>query len=217
MDEALRLHLNDFRDMSGDKVHEKVFEITQPYLGTGRILVTGAGEGAFESRLIRAGVSPERISALDIRPHKYKLRQVTCGQADLNDSIPFADELFDTCYSIEVIEHLERPKRLIDEAYRVLKPGGILALTTPNVHSLMQKLRFLFTDRLAWFEQVDYFGSGHIHPLLDATLGWFCRDRFERVHYDSNKFHFRLPKLPSIPMPKHRLFAVNNIYVLKRL
>ena len=47
--------------------------------------------------------------------------------------LPFADEQFECAISSEVIEHIpDEDGRLIDELDRVLKPGGILVLGTPD-------------------------------------------------------------------------------------
>lgn len=43
----------------------------------------------------------------------------------------FPNNYFDYIVAGELIEHLERPQDLIEEAYRILKNGGILALSTP--------------------------------------------------------------------------------------
>jgi len=44
----------------------------------------------------------------------------------------FPDNTFDGLISIEVIEHIEKTNDYLAEAYRVLKPGGLIMLTTPN-------------------------------------------------------------------------------------
>jgi 2-polyprenyl-3-methyl-5-hydroxy-6-metoxy-1,4-benzoquinol methylase len=46
--------------------------------------------------------------------------------------LPFEENHFDLVISSEVIEHTEDPYLAVKEFYRVLKPGGILALTVPN-------------------------------------------------------------------------------------
>jgi SAM-dependent methyltransferase len=45
--------------------------------------------------------------------------------------IPFPDGEFDYVFSTEVMEHVPEPKDFLKEAYRVLKPGGVLIMTVP--------------------------------------------------------------------------------------
>lgn len=59
-----------------------------------------------------------------------------CGVAD---ALPFGDESVDYLVAGEIIEHLEDPKKLIDEAYRVLRPGGTIALSTPFEELISQQ------------------------------------------------------------------------------
>ncbi|MEM2512589.1 MAG: class I SAM-dependent methyltransferase, partial [Ignisphaera sp.] len=54
--------------------------------------------------------------------------------ADLSkDSLPFPNEFFDLVLSLEVIEHLANPDNMLKEAYRVLRKGGYLLISTPNL------------------------------------------------------------------------------------
>lgn len=48
----------------------------------------------------------------------------------------FPDAAFDAAYLSQVIEHLLEPQKMLAELRRILRPGGRLLLTTPNVHSL---------------------------------------------------------------------------------
>jgi SAM-dependent methyltransferase len=51
---------------------------------------------------------------------------------------PFADGSFDAIYSVEVVEHLPDDVlgAMLDDAYRLLAPGGMLVITTPNNEDL---------------------------------------------------------------------------------
>ncbi|MBZ5621441.1 MAG: methyltransferase domain-containing protein [Acidobacteriia bacterium] len=56
--------------------------------------------------------------------------------AELNP-FPYQDEYFSTVLCCELLEHLEHdPMHMMSEIYRILKPGGVLLLTTPNIASL---------------------------------------------------------------------------------
>lgn len=57
-------------------------------------------------------------------------------------SLPEAS--FDILYAGEIIEHTWTPAVMIDECRRLLKPGGLLVLDTPNPYALQCLARFLF-------------------------------------------------------------------------
>jgi SAM-dependent methyltransferase len=48
------------------------------------------------------------------------------------EKLPFRDGTFDAYCSFETLEHVPDPVRLLREAHRVLKPGGVLLLSTPD-------------------------------------------------------------------------------------
>jgi SAM-dependent methyltransferase len=79
--------------------------------------------------------------------------------ADLARPLPWSDAFFDLVLSVEGIEHLENRHAYLREIARVLKPGGTLVLTTPNIVSLRSRVRFR--------------GSGFFHqdprPLREAA------------------------------------------------
>jgi SAM-dependent methyltransferase len=70
------------------------------------------------------------------------------GGVDLNSLLPFKKDSFDAVDIIEVIEHLENQPQLIREIARVLRPGGIVVISTPNVLNVFSRLCFLFTGFL---------------------------------------------------------------------
>ena len=65
--------------------------------------------------------------------------------ADACARLPFADASFDVVLSMEGIEHFEHQAGFLRECARVLRPGGWLVLTTPNVLTLSARLTHLLT------------------------------------------------------------------------
>src|ERR1700737_1383843 len=50
----------------------------------------------------------------------------------VGEHLPFPDQSFDIVYSANVLEHTNEPDRVLAEAVRVLRPGGILHMEVPN-------------------------------------------------------------------------------------
>lgn len=68
------------------------------------------------------------------------------------DDFPYATDTFATVLCCELLEHLEfDPMRTLRGIHRVLKPGGILILTTPNIVSLRAVRAVMLGDHPAWY------------------------------------------------------------------
>lgn len=96
------------------------------------VLDAGCGYGAFSKIIASQGA---RLISSDIGERLVQLTtSATSELGAVSDAgrLGFADNTFDAVISSEMIEHTESPQQTIYELTRVLKPGGILALTTPN-------------------------------------------------------------------------------------
>src|SRR4051812_43709604 len=67
------------------------------------------------------------------------------GGVNLNLPLPFKSSTVDGVNLTEVIEHIENQAQLVREISRVLKVGGIVVISTPNILNVASRLRFLFT------------------------------------------------------------------------
>lgn len=111
-------------------------------------------------------------SACDYTDILMRLPDVDVKIADLsNENLPFSDESFDLVTCTEVIEHLEHYRSTLRGIHRVLKPGGTLVLTTPNILNLKSRIRFLFFGFYNLFgplhvsESELHSTGGHINPV----------------------------------------------------
>lgn len=66
------------------------------------------------------------------------------------EALPFPDAAFDIVYSGNVLEHTEDPVKVIEEAVRVLRPGGILHFEMPNYLSYFEGHYMLPQPPLLW-------------------------------------------------------------------
>jgi SAM-dependent methyltransferase len=70
-------------------------------------------------------------------------------QADACARLPFQDDSFETLVSMEGIEHFENQAGFVRECARVLRPGGLMILTTPNVMHLSARISGFLTAQRA--------------------------------------------------------------------
>lgn len=104
------------------------------YKPGGRLLEVGCGNGSMLEYLASLGW---RVKGLDIDPQAVESARrrgldVTVGSLEQSNC---ADNQFDAVIMSHVIEHVPDPAGLVAECRRVLKPGGMLSLVTPNVES----------------------------------------------------------------------------------
>ena len=85
-------------------------------------------------------LNPTEIYCCNLKKEKYQTGNFTFTVMSA-ESLDYPDNSFDILFSIEVLEHLQRPARAINEFYRVLKPGGLAIITTPNRSTLISKPR----------------------------------------------------------------------------
>ena len=105
------------------------------------ILDVPAGEGAFAARCVAAG---RDVTAGDCEP-LCRVPGVEFERLDMNEPLPFADHGFDAAVSIDGIEHLERPFDFVQQCRRIVRPGGWLVISTPNISSLRSRWRWMLT------------------------------------------------------------------------
>lgn len=104
----------------------------------GRVLDVGCGKGEFMEELKRLGRDP-----FGVEPNPQAAR--FCGdkglpvQEGLFGEVGYPDGFFDTLVFLHSLEHLPSPRTALQEAFRILKPGGRAFLYCPNVQSYMAR------------------------------------------------------------------------------
>ncbi|MGH9425373.1 MAG: class I SAM-dependent methyltransferase, partial [Terriglobia bacterium] len=107
----------------------------------GRLLDVGYSKGGFADYLVRAGWD---CTGLDLNERQHPgIRMIQC---DLNEGFPVEDESFDVVTAGEIIEHMLDEEAFLQECRRVLKPGGQLVLTTPNLSFSVNRLLVLIGE-----------------------------------------------------------------------
>jgi ubiquinone/menaquinone biosynthesis C-methylase UbiE len=178
--------------------HIAIHETTEAILSAmprGRLLDVPAGEGALAARLLKLGFD---VHCCDLYPEIFKLSGVEIKRGDMSESLPYPDLAFDVVTCVEGLEHIENPQRAIREFRRVLKPGGSLIVSVPNILNIEERLKWLFSGYTSHFKPISKeslqqiqseFGSMeeialHINPVGYAEL-----------RYSLEKFGFEVVKL----------------------
>jgi len=156
-------------------IHERFLPFFLKNIGNRRkVLDAGAGHGAMSRKLHELGF---QVTALDFNKELYQCKEVPFVEADLTQSLPFPDASFEIIIAVEVWEHITCQQRFLQESMRVLKPGGLLFISTPNILSLKSRFRFLFTGFFYSFKPLEINlndGLQHISSQSYDQIVWMA-------------------------------------------
>lgn len=120
---------------------------------TARALDLGCGDGRLSAELDAGELVAADVSRVALERAQARLPAARLVQLQPDAPLPFEDGAFALVLSAETIEHVRDVQLFLSEIRRVLRPGGVLALTTPahlpigpRPHPLSPHLRF-FTRR----------------------------------------------------------------------
>jgi SAM-dependent methyltransferase len=106
--------------------HVAAYVLIEPFLGPGRVLDLGCGVGHSFHRL-----APRETVGVDIDAGTLEGQERETLRADMR-ALPIAERSFASVVSVQSIEHVPDPERVVAEAARVLEPEGVAVFVTPN-------------------------------------------------------------------------------------
>jgi 2-polyprenyl-3-methyl-5-hydroxy-6-metoxy-1,4-benzoquinol methylase len=115
----------------------------------GRLLDVPAGEGALAKRLLELGFD---VACCDLYPQIFKLDGVENRLGNLDGTLPYDDGSFDHIVCVEGLEHIENPANAIREFSRLLRSGGDLIVSVPNIMNVEERLKWLFSGYTSHFK-----------------------------------------------------------------
>ena len=138
--------------LAHEAIHVTVEQIlSAPGGGRGLLLDVPAGEGALAVRLLRAGFD---VRCCDLYPQIFRLSHVEIKAGDLSGTLPYADECFDFITCVEGLEHIENPQQAIREFARLLRTGGGLVVTVPNILNIEERVKWLLHGYTSHFKPI---------------------------------------------------------------
>lgn len=119
--------------------------------------------------------------------------------ADLNDPLPIEGEVADTVISLSVMEHLREPQLFLNEAHRILKPGGAMVLQVPFmwwVHEAPYDFYRYTRYGLQYMFKKAGFTEVTIYPQTGFWVMWTL------------KFNYQTTRLVRGPWPVRKVMAL---------
>ncbi len=199
-------------------VAETLREISSKYRAYKKFCDMGCGTVYRSMQFQGFGRKLHGIDLHDCRLPEYKTKEFKFIKGDFfKTGLPAKS--FDLILNFDVIEHLEKPELLLQEIYRVLIPGGICVLATPNRYRILNSIMLLLGKRKYPYcissVYDDYPEYWHITEFTDGQIRKLAnKNNFKVIeHY---KVYYGWPgrigfkKLFGLP------FYHNHIHILKK-
>lgn len=155
-------------------------------IGTGSGYLVSFIESEYpEARVVGIEYDPRLVA---LTQHKVMRARILQGNAE---SIPLHDDKFDVVVSLQVIEHLYHPERMVAVVFDLLVPGGRFILTTPNLGCLSARVM-----GQRWH------GYRRDHVSLKDRAGWvdFVEGHGFKTVYSGSTFFTGVPILNRLPL-----------------
>jgi 2-polyprenyl-3-methyl-5-hydroxy-6-metoxy-1,4-benzoquinol methylase len=186
--------------ISNDTIYAGFERLVSELALSGDLLDFGAGKGILTEQLYSSGRF-KSIAATDIMPRPEGLdASITWHNCDLNEETNIHGETFDVIVSAEVIEHLENPRAIAREWFRLLRPNGTLIFSTPNNESWRALLALILRGHFVDFGDSAY--PAHITALVRKDIERIVSE----AGFTFTRFAFSnvggIPKLPHVHWQK---------------
>jgi len=185
----------------------EILEEIERYANKGELLDVGCGIGYFMKIAVDRGWMAGGIElnerAIKTGRERYGIKMTKAKIEEIEDQ-----NRYDVVTLLDLIEHIPRPSEMLKECHRVIKPGGVLAVLTPNVESLVCRILH---------EGCSTFGKNHLQYYSKETLTRILeksgfqplkfRTIISEVNTIWNYLHYREPYRGDLKAPAAELLA----------
>jgi ubiquinone biosynthesis O-methyltransferase len=145
-----------------------------------KVLEAGCGRGDFSIYLSQKSAYVDGFdfseAAIEIAKKKALFMNAIVNFFVANaQDLPIENDLYDIIFSCECLEHLPDPQKALNEFYRVLKPGGLLVLTTENYSNGM-----IIPWIKSWVTRKPFNSGDEVQPIENFFLYWEVKKMMEK-------------------------------------
>lgn len=159
---------NDYLSPITIKRYHELLDQMEKYRKTNRILDVGCGIGYFLEVAKERGWEVHGTEYTDKALEICRSKGIEMQEGKLDPS-KFDHGSFDIITSFEVLEHINNPQEEVTNFNTLLRPGGLIYLTTPNFNSL---LRYRLKDRydvITYPEHLSYYTPRTLNHLFNKA------------------------------------------------
>lgn len=147
------------------KRYHELLDVFESYKKTNKILDIGCGDGYFLREAKNRGWQVYGTEYTDDAFEIGKQKGIIMHQGILDPENYNANE-FDIITSFEVIEHINNPQPEIHNIKKILRPGGLFYVTTPNFNSVSRFLAKKAWNIICYPEHLSYYTTGSMNRFL---------------------------------------------------
>jgi 2-polyprenyl-3-methyl-5-hydroxy-6-metoxy-1,4-benzoquinol methylase len=151
-----------------------VLDIVKKICGGGvsriKLLDIGSGDGFITNKMKDCGFEVYSIDSSELNVNKCKKMGINSVRGDVENKLPYKDDYFDYVFAGEIIEHIIDTKSFMKELNRVIKIGGKLLITTPNLAHIPERFRLLRGLNPSQVTPIHEFLHLHVRPFTMNTL-----------------------------------------------
>lgn len=192
-----------YSDEPKDKKTEKIFDVLEDEGISGKLLDVGCSNGEFMHYAQLRGFETYGVELNRRTAEIAQSNGLNVFNGFLKDA-RYADEFFDVIYLGDVIEHVTSPHDLLKECSRILRKGGVMVISTPNLNCIWSQSTFWLYRmfKIPWSSvtppyHLNQFSSGNLYRLMRCY-------HFALV----NDFYFTSPRLT---------YELGSLHLLKRV
>lgn len=206
--------------------HMIAYQEAIPYI-SGRVLEIGSGQG-YGLKIL----APKAQSYVAVDKFETPLESNNTNVQFIRMKVPplvgLSDNDFDIVVCFQVIEHIKKDRLFLEEICRVLKPGGVLILTTPNINMSLTRnpwhvreydlnqIKKLLSEVFSVFEIKGVYGNEKVMSYYEEnkkSVKRFTRYDVLNLQYILPRFLLKIPYDIANRMNRNKLLESNNTLV----